>query len=205
MSNFEKAELLFSFDVSAISYVHGWSIDAGKVDTVECVLRGNSHLLDGVYVEVKTVVINGVTYRGGSFWGELRGGAWRCHAARLSSPVGTYADATRSATLRFGKLIVSILAALPQLDGLTDALVSAARWEAANILTRSKNDLLEVEKAQAALDQRLLEARTRIALVQDVITELEDGITGDHHQHLLAYLEAGHSFTDAIAAARVMA
>lgn len=200
----QKAELAFTFDVSGISRVHGWNLDAGQVSTVACVLRGNSHLLDGAYVEVKTIIINTVTYRGGRFWAELRNGAWQPTSMLLDSPVGVYENPTRNAQERFARVADAIAASLPELDGLTDVLVSAARWEATNILKRQQQDLAELEAERQKLAQRELQARTTIQLVESVIHELEDGITGAHHRHLLAFLEAGHSFTDAIAAARAL-
>ena len=200
----QKAELAFTFDVSGISRVHGWNLDAGQVGTVACVLRGNSHLLDGAYVEVKTIIINTVTYRGGRFWAELRNGVWKTTTVLLDSPVGAYENPTRNAQERFARVADAIAAGLPELEGLTDALVSAARWEASNILLAHQQELVKLETARQKLAQVELETRTTIELVESVIHELEDGITGAHHRHLLAFLEAGHSFTDAIAAARAL-
>jgi hypothetical protein len=193
----------FEVDVSSIPRVRGATYeDAGfGTSTPHVLVKVSANALDSAYVEVQLPMINGVIYHYGRLWAVLEGGAWQVDGTarpKLSSPWGrTLDDPTASAERSFAKVAELVLSKLAGLEELPAALQTAAVHAAENARTAALRDLGELEK-------RTAQARAQAQHAEDVLAALEEPLTPEQHRYLVSFLEAGHSYADAVEAAKVL-
>lgn len=190
----------FEVDVTGVPRVRGCNAD-GTALSPQVAVRVTAQGLSRAYVEVQLPVINGVTYHYGRIWAVLEGGAWQLdgNRPRLSSPWGrTLDEPTASAERTFAKVAELVLSELAELDGLAAALQAAAVEQAQYAQAAALRDLAELEKMAA-------HARAQAQLAEDTLAALHEPLTREQHRFLVAFLEAGHSYGDAVEAAKVIA
>lgn len=201
MSRADATVLEFSVDVSSIPRVRGCSED-GTTLSNRVAVKVVANALHSAYVEVQLPVINGVTYHYGRLWAVIEGGAWQLDAyarPKLSSPWGRVLDEpTASAARTFTQIAELVLSKLATLDGLAAALQAAAVEQAKMMQERALRDLSQLEK-------RMAEVHAQVQLAEDTLTALREPLTPEQHRFLVSFLDAGHSYGDAVEAAKVLA